>query len=280
MTVLVTGATGAVGSHVVAGLQRRGAPVRALTRDPAGAALPDGVQVVAGDMGGDLPAAVFEGVRRAFVFPVDGGVEAFVEQAAGAGVEHLVVLSSLAAAGLHARDADSPSHRHHSAVERAVRGSGVPFTFLRPGTFATNLLAWAGPLRGGDVVHGPYAASRQAPIHEADVAAVAVTALTTDGHRGAVYALSGPEALSRAEQLAAIGAAIGRELHYREIPPEAFRAAMSAYMPDDIITMVLDHWRETLTEPDAVLPTVQEVTGSPARTLAQWARDHRAAFGG
>jgi uncharacterized protein YbjT (DUF2867 family) len=279
MTILVTGATGAIGRHVVAGLRELGAPVRALTRDPGRAALPDDVQVVAGDLTAALPAEVFDGVRKAFVFPADGGARKFVEQAADAGVEDLVVLSSLAAAGLTASAVRSPSHRHHSAVEREVRESGVPSTFLRPGTFATNLLAWAGELRGGDVVHGPYAASRQAPIHEADVADVAVRALTGDGHRGAVYALSGPEALTRAEQLATIAAATGRELSYREVPPEAFRAAVSAYLPDDIIAMVLDHWRETLTEPDAVLPTVREVTGSPARPLAQWARDHRADFG-
>jgi uncharacterized protein YbjT (DUF2867 family) len=279
MTILVTGATGAVGRHVVAGLRQLGVPVRALTRDPNRAALPADVQIVAGDLTGALPAAVFDGVRTAFVFPADGGVRKFVEQAAVAGVEHLVVLSSLAAAGLTASAVRSPSHRHHSAVEREVRESGVSYTFLRPGTFANNLLAWAGELRGGDVVHGPYADSRQAPIHEADVAAVAVRALTGDGHRGAVYALSGPEALTRAEQLAAIGAATGRELRYQEIPPEAFRAAVSAYLPDDIVTMVLDHWRETLTEPDEVLPTVREVTGSPGRPLARWARDHRADFG-
>jgi uncharacterized protein YbjT (DUF2867 family) len=279
MTVLVTGATGAVGRHVVAGLRQLGVPVRALTRDPARAALPDDVQVVAGDLTGALPAGVFDGVRRAFVFPADGGVAKFVEQAAAAGVEHLVVLSSLAVDGRYARDADSPSGRHHRAVEQTVRGSGVPFTFLRPGTFANNLLAWAGELRGGDVVHGPYAASRQAPIHEADVADVAVRALTDDGHRGAIHALSGPEALSRTEQLATIGTAIGRELHYREIPPEAFRAAVSAYLPDEIITMVLGHWRDTLTEPDPVLPAVRQVTGSPGRSVAQWARDHRADFG-
>lgn len=279
MTVLVTGATGAIGRHVVAGLRRLGEPVRALTRDPARAALPDDVRVAAGDLTAALPGAVFDGVRRAFVFPADGGVQKFVEQAADAGVEHLVLLSSLAVDDRYARDADSPSGRHHRAVERAVLGSGVPCTFLRPGTFANNLLAWAGELRGGDVVHGPYAASRQAPIHEADVADVAVRALTGDGHVGAVYALSGPAALSRAEQLATIGAAIGRELHYREIPPEAFRAAMSAYLPDEIITMVLGHWRDTLTEPDEILPTVQQVTGSPARPLTQWARDHRADFG-
>jgi uncharacterized protein YbjT (DUF2867 family) len=278
--ILVTGATGAVGRQLVDDLLERGATVRALSRDPDRASLPPAVEVVRGDLAGDdpLPEEVFAGVRRAFVFPAEGGVERFAEQASAAGVEHFVVLSSLAAAGEHERDLRSPSHHHHLAVERAVQATGADWTILRPGTFATNLLAWRHALSQGDVVSGPYARSAQAPIHEADVAAVAAVALTEDGHRGRTYALTGPEALTRAEQLQAIGDAVGRTLTYHETSPEAFEESMRAFMPAPIIRMLLDYWSDTVAAPDVVRPTVEQVTGRPARTLAQWAADHASDF--
>jgi uncharacterized protein YbjT (DUF2867 family) len=280
--IVVTGATGTVGRHVVDELLARGAAVRALTRTPDKASLPPAVQVVGGDIAGDapLPEALFTDVRRAFVFPADSGVDRFAAQAAAAGVEHFVVLSSLAAAAEHERDLDSPSYHHHIAIERAVQATGADRTILRPGSFANNLLAWSHPLRGGDVVYGPYAHSAQAPIHEADVAAVAAVALTEDGHRGKTYAMTGPQVLTRIEQLQAIGDALGRTLMYQETSPEAFAQAVAQYMPAPIIKMLLDYWSDTVTEPDVVRPTVEQITGRPARTLAAWAADHVQDFRG
>lgn len=282
MTVLVTGATGAIGRHIVDQLLNQQVPVRALSRSPENAALPAAVDVVAGDLAvpDTLSGQLFDQVRRVFVFPAEAGVQPFIERAAKAGVDHLVVLSSLAAAGEHARDLGSPSYLHHRAVEEAISASGIPATVLRPGPFASNLLAWSHAIRSGDVVQGPYAKSAQAPIHEADVAAVAAHALTTDTYRGATLHLTGPQALTREEQLQTIGDALGRTLTYQEIAPEEFRAAMSRFIPEPIIKMLLDHWSDTVDRPDTVLTTVQDVTGRPARTLAQWAADHTADFGG
>jgi len=282
MTYLVTGATGAIGRHVVDLLLENGASVRALTRNPERADLPGGVELVAGDLTATdaLPAKTFADVRAAFLFPAEGGIAPFVAQAAEAGVEHLVALSSLAAAEEHARDIGSASNVHHRAVEDAVTASGVEWTLLRPGTFANNLLFWSHAIRQGDVVAGPYAESAQAPIHEADVAAVAVAALTGQGHRGQTYALTGPQALTRRDQLATIGEALGRTLVYEEISPEAFAESIGQFMPAPIVEMMLDYWRDTVDAPDVVRPTVEQVAGRPALTLARWARDHVSDFGG
>jgi uncharacterized protein YbjT (DUF2867 family) len=277
MQYLITGATGAIGKSVVAQLRAMGKDVRIVTRDAAKG--PAGVSVVQGDFTkGDLPAGAFEGIRRAFVFPALGGIDPFLKQSREAGVEHLVVLSSLAASMEHERDKTSPSALHHLAIEESVRASGIPATFLRAGNFANNLLFWAHAIQTGDTIFGPYADSAQTTIHEADVAAVAVTALTQDGHQGKTYPLTGPEALTRRAQLETIGSAIGRKLRFQEVPPEAFAQEMAKYMPPPIIKMLLDYWSDTAVEPDPVLPTVTQLTGRTAVTLAQWAQDHAADF--
>jgi uncharacterized protein YbjT (DUF2867 family) len=275
--VLVTGATGQVGRRLVAELLGAGVSVRALTRSPDTADLPGEVDVVAGGYS-SLPGGVFDDVAAAFVFPAAGAVE-FVAAATAAGVPRLVLLSSLAAAREHERDHGSASQVHHTAIEDAVRESGTTWTVLRPGTFASNLLSWARPIRFGGGVSGPYPHSAQAPIHEADVAAAAAAVLTQDGHDRQTYALTGPQALTRVEQLQAIGAAIERDLTFTETTPAQFRAEMSQYgVAEDIVTMLLDYWRDTVDEPD-VVRSPERLTGRPARTLARWARDHAADFG-
>lgn len=277
MTYLITGATGAVGRSVVAQLQAAGHSVRIATRDQA--KVPDNVDAVVGDFAnGGLPSRALADVRKVFLFPANGGVKAFLDQARHARVEHLVMLSSLAAAYEHERDRDSPSALHHQRIEAEVRDSGIPATFIRPGSFANNLLFWAHSIRHGDTVYGPYAQSAQAPIHEADIAAVAATALTQDGHQGMTYHLTGPQALTRVEQLNVIGGAIGKDLHFHEVSPESFQMEMEKYMPPPIIKMLIDYWSDTVTQPDRVLRTVEKVTGQKGRTLAQWAIDHASDF--
>lgn len=151
-------------------------------------------------------------------------------------------------------------------------------TILRPGTFANNLRAWAHPIRAGAPIELAYPTSAQAPIHEADIAAVAVAALLDPRHRGRVLPMTGPQALTRVEQLATIGRAIGRTLPHREVSAEQFSASMSRFMPPPLIKMLLDYWSDTAHTPDVVRSTVQEVAGHAARTLSQWAADHAADF--
>jgi uncharacterized protein YbjT (DUF2867 family) len=277
MRYLITGATGSVGKSLVSQLLEAGKDVRIVTRDAHKA--PTGVDVIEGDFTkGNLPPNAFADVRKVFLFPAQGGVEGFLQQAKQAKIEQLVVLSSLAAAMEYERDESSPSAMHHLAVEKAVAASGIPATILRPGTFANNLLFWAGSIQVGDAVYGPYAHSAQAPIHEVDIAAAAKAALTQEGHEGKTYPMTGPQALTRVEQLDIIGAAIGRKLRFVEISHEAFAQEMAKYMPQPIIKMLLDYWADTVASPDVVLPTVKQLTGRAARTLAEWAKDHASAF--
>lgn len=280
MTHLITGATGAIGRIIVDQLVAAGADVAALTRKPDEANLPAAVKVFQGDLTqSEFPEGLLAGVKRIFLFPVYGNIHPFLSQGKAAGVEHIVVLSSLAAAAEFPRDLDSPSYRHHRGIEQAVDASGMQYTFLRPGSFANNLRFWAHTIKTMRTVFGPYAQSAQALIHEADVADVAVAVLkAADQHRGAMYRLTGPESLTQVEQLMTIGAAIGQELRFQEISPEQFTQSMSQYMPADIIQMMLDYWCDTVDQPDIVRPDVEQITGRPTRTLAQWAADHAADF--
>ncbi|MEV1128641.1 NAD(P)H-binding protein [Agromyces sp. NPDC049794] len=280
MAILVTGATGAVGMHLITALLERGAEVRALTRNPETAGLPEGVDIVGGDLAdpSSLGRDVFGGVDRAFVFPASP-IEPFIAAAVAAGIHRFTVLSSLAAALEHPRDRGSASQLHHSAVETAVTQRTDEWTILRPGTFANNLLSWAWPIRSGAPIRAPYLASAQAPIHEKDVAEAAAESLLTDAHLGAAIAMTGPEAVTRIEQVATIARALGRDIPLVEITPEEFRAEAADFIPETVVRMLLDYWRDTVSAPDRPRP-VTPVTGRPGRTLAEWAADHRGDFAG
>ncbi|HEV7934870.1 MAG TPA: NAD(P)H-binding protein, partial [Actinomadura sp.] len=209
--ILVTGATGNVGRHVVSELARTGTTVRALTRDPAAARLPDGVDVVRGDLAvpGTLDAAL-DGVESVFlVWPTLAADHASAEtlEMIGERARRIVYLS---ANGVP----DDPEKRaesilgSHALIERLIQGSGREWTFLRPGGFAANTLMWAPQIRAEGVVRWIHGTAARSLIHEKDIAAVAVRALTEDGHAGAKYVLTGPETLTQVQQVHAIGEAI------------------------------------------------------------------------
>ncbi|MEV0054128.1 NAD(P)H-binding protein [Saccharopolyspora shandongensis] len=272
MTVLVTGATGNVGRRLVDRLLAAGTQVRALTRRPETAGLPGDVEVLRGDLAdADALATALAGVDGVFLFPVPEGIEAFVEQAKAAGVRRVVVLSSKA---VEFADGNAIGERHR-VIEEAVEAGGFEWTFLRPGAFATNTLAWADSIRAEGVVREPFVDAQQTPIHEDDIAAVAETALLEDGHAGAVYALSGPETLTVREQVQAISAAIGREVGLEEQTLEQARAHMVAEgVPEAIADVLLSYGARNLENAEPPVRTVEQVTGRPARTFAQWAVDH------
>ncbi|MFJ9366214.1 SDR family oxidoreductase [Nocardia sp. NPDC101769] len=278
-TVLVTGATGSVGRHLVSTLLARGVAVRALTRKPEDANLPEGVEVVAGDLAdaSTLGSQVFQGVDSAFVFPARG-IDVFMDAAVAAGVHRFTVLSSLAAAMEFPRDHGSASQLHHSAVEAAVTERTDGWTILRPGTFANNLLEWRWQISSGAPIRAPYLASAQAPVHEFDVAEAAAETLLSDDYIGQIIPITGPQALTRTEQVATLSATLGRQIPLIEITADEFRSETAQFIPEPIMKMLLDYWSDTLTTPDRARPATT-VTGKPGRTLAEWAEDHRTDFG-
>lgn len=275
MTILISGATGTVGRLLVADLLARGESVRALTRDPQSAALPETVDIVEGSLA-TAPPEAFADVEAVFVFPASDGAATFVERAVDAGVARFTVLSSLAVSGRNERDAGSATAIHHRAVEDAVTSRTDEWTILRPGNFASNLLFWAHPITSGYPVRIPYPQSSQVLIHELDVARAAAISLTQPGQSGRIHELTGPESLTKVEQLQTIGRALGRDLPFVEVSPEDFRSDMAQYMPTDIVDMLLRYWSETVDAPETPLAS----PFGPATPLADWATQHRGDFGG
>jgi uncharacterized protein YbjT (DUF2867 family) len=275
--ILVTGATGNVGRQVVSQLLDTGSGVRALTRDPAAAGLPTGVEVVRGDL--SVPNtldACLDGVEAVFlVWPF------FTAEAAPAVLDavrkqarRIVYLSSASVRDDLEQQTD-PISDFHADIERMIEQSGLEWTFLRPSGFATNTLFWAPQIRAEGVVRAPFGAAARSLIHERDIAAVAVRALTGDGHGGAKYVLTGPHVVTQVEQVRIIGEAIGRSLRYEEISPKTARQQMlTEGWPPSFVDGALDVWAEMVTEPELVTSTVEEVTGAPARTFREWAIDH------
>ncbi|MCU7825070.1 NAD(P)H-binding protein [Kitasatospora sp. DSM 101779] len=277
MTILVTGVRGNVGSRVARKLVAGGLPVRGTARDPAASGVPDGVEVVHAEL--TRPQTLrgaLKGVEKVFLYTVPQGIDGFVDAARAAGVRHVVLLSSIAVTWAD-RDRN-PIARMHLGVEEPLRASGIGWTFIRPEALATNALAWAAEIRTDGVVRCPYPGSYTVPIHEEDVADVAVRALTTDGHRSAAYALTGPQSLTQQEQVALIGEALGRGTRCERIPLDVARAAMERVYPADVVETVLAAQAMSDGRPATVLDTVEAVTGRPARTFASWAADHAADF--
>ncbi|CAL9420335.1 NAD(P)H azoreductase [Streptomyces sp. enrichment culture] len=274
--IAVTGPTGNVGRALVERLVAAGRPVRALTRDPQRARLPAGAEAVRLRL--DDPAALFRGVTRLFLYVQAGGdrTPALLAAARAAGVRHVVLLSSsIIDSGA---DPAHPIHVMHATAERHVRDSGLTWTFLRPGAFATNAFQWAPQIRSGDTVRGVYAEGRTAPVHEDDIAAVAERALLDDGHEGAAHRLTGPAALSNAEQVTAIGRALGRDLRFLEVPPGEASPDLFPHVPPGMLPALLDSLAATVDTPPEVTDTVHAVTGTPARPFTTWAEEHKADF--
>lgn len=262
-----------VAGHLIAAGER----VRALTRNPATAALPDGVEVREGDLRQpNTVRAALRGVERLYLFPVPETAREVAAAAREAGVRRIVVLSS---SSVLDTSGDNHSGEHHRAVERAVEECGVEWTFVRPDEFAANVLwKWADSIRTESVVRAPYGNAARVPIHEADIAAVAATALLEDGHVGQAYVLTGPEAITQADQVRAMSEATGRPIAFEEITPDEARKAMGTVMPAPVVEMVLRYLADAVTDPPVPVDTVERITGRPARTFARWAADHAAEF--
>ncbi len=263
-TILVTGASGNIGRLLVPRLQAAGATVRVF------------------DRGAVDPADQFDAVDRLFLAcgNVPGQVEfecAMIDQAVRSGVQRIVKLSARGADV----DAAPVFWQWHGLIEQHLRASGVPAVVLQPSFVMSNLFAAVDHVRERGMLFAPAGDARIAMIHPADVAAAAAVALLDDGHQGHRYVLTGPTAVSYDEVAEAASLALGRQVGYADVPPEAAVAAMEeagvpSFAAQQVVTVFGELRRGVQSE---TTDTVARLTGREGRTVADWFDENAAAFG-
>lgn len=277
MSVLVVGASGAVGGAVVEGLRACDAQVRVSSRTPDRLRLPSEVQAFAADLNHPASfATALEGVERVFLYADLAEPEALLATIAAAGVRHVVLLSSSAVTFPGATE-DFNGARF-LRVERAVEESGLAHTFLRPGGFASNAARWSWSVKSEDAVPLPYPDAVQAPVHERDIADVAVIALTTETLIGRAPILTGPERLTLREQVATIGDVIGRTVSIIEQTEAESSALLAQHLPDAWVQQIIKDWRQAVGAVPSLSDEYRRITGRAPRTFRAWVLDHADLF--
>jgi uncharacterized protein YbjT (DUF2867 family) len=285
--ILVTGATGTIGRHVVRALAEAGRPVRAMVHDPAKAALLErsgAAEVAVADYA--QPAsldAVLAGVDKAFLLPPPSihqfGFEAkFVDAAKRARLKHVVKLSMIAA------DPKSPGAiaQWHGMAEKRIEDSGLPFTHLRPNLFMQSLIAFAPRLQSAGRLELPLNGTRVALVDVRDAAAAAAAVLGGDGHEGRIYTITGDAAPTAGEMAASLAEAIGRGVEYVPVAHSDFKRVVLGWgVAEPYADALMSIWhRVGLGTYAAVSDDLPRLIGRRPIGFAEFARDYAHVFHG
>ena len=286
-TILVTGATGTIGSQVVNALSKKeGVTVYAGVRND-GKNAPDKAEklkrgnVTPVDFDYDKPetlAAALKGVDKVFLLTpftpnqVELGIR-LVDAAKAAGVKHLVKLSALGAE----QEPGIQLGRWHRAIEKHVEASGLAWTFLRPNNFMDNFISYYPPDKEG-AIYLPWGNGACSFIDARDVGAVAAAVLTSSGHEGKAYVPTGPEAFTIAQAASTLSEVTGRAIKYVDVPEAAARKAMldmgvPAWMTDGMMEL---HAIDKAGYATIVTTDVKTLTGQAPRSFRDFARDNAA----
>ena len=281
--IVVTGATGTVGRPLVALLKDQGVAVRAVARSAEVGKMPAGVDVYRADLARPEDVApALEGASALFVHPRAVGESAakLLALAAEKGVQRVVVLSAINVDDDPAYQPSRLNGDRNKEVEDAVAGSGLPWVAVRASSFAINAIGMFGAqVRAGGVIRAPYADFAEAPIHEADLAAVIARALVDDNLDGRRIPVTGPQSLTHQDMVAVIGEVIGRPLSFQEVPPEmAARGLVANGLPEAFVNALMARYARGAGKPAPVTDEVERILGRPARGFAQWVADHADAF--
>jgi uncharacterized protein YbjT (DUF2867 family) len=283
--ILITGATGNVGTELTEQLARQKVPFRRMvraTKDTKLAADSEFAETVLGDFNDEETVAeTLQGIERAFLLTnsseqAETQQSKFVEAAKRAGVKHIVKLSQWAA------DADSPVRflRYHAAVEQKIRDSGIAYTFLRPNLFMQGLLGFRETIIKQGKFFAAIGEAKISAVDVRDIAMVAAAALTENGHEGKIYNLTGPEALSHQEMAEKLSAVINRLVNFVDVPPDAMREALLGFgFPEwQADGLIEDYAHYARGEASELASGIEDATGKPPRSFDDFARDYAPAF--
>ncbi|TCC46617.1 NAD-dependent epimerase/dehydratase family protein [Kribbella capetownensis] len=279
--ILVTGATGTIGSELVRQLVARGTPVRAMTREPGRMQPTPDVIITQGDFEDPMSLRrATEDVREVFLLSAPGPRvpehdRAMMDAAVEAGVRKIVKLSAIGST-----EQGMPGN-WHAAGEQAVRESGLAWTILRPAGFASNALRWVPAIRAGQAIPNLTGSGVHAFVDPRDVAAVAAEALLSADHDGQIYTLTGPELLSVPDQVRQLSEVLGREFAVSDVPREVAAERMRAAGMDEAVVSVAIRGAELIRSgaDKTFTADVERVLGRPAGTFRGWAESNGAAFG-
>jgi uncharacterized protein YbjT (DUF2867 family) len=281
--IVVTGATGKIGSELVRLLAERGEPVRALARHVGQGTETPGVEWVSADLAQrDRLAEAFAGAERLFLLTANSEDMVRLQKnaivaAREAGVRHVVKLSALGASD-HSK---SVIGLWHYNVERVLGESGLAWTIFRPHHFMDNLLDMRETIVREGAVHSAAGEGRIPFIDTHDIAASAVPTLTEGSHEGKVYTLTGPQAISYREATEILSRVLGRPLSYViDTEDETWARQRRAGEPPWRIAalLALASYQRAGGATEQITTTVEELTGCPARSFETFARDHAAVF--
>ncbi|MEV4124862.1 NAD(P)H-binding protein [Nocardia sp. NPDC049707] len=280
--IVITGATGTIGSEIVRQLVARDVRVRAMTRNPERTRVPAEVEVIRGgyhDL--DSIAAAMTGADAAFLVGVLGPDDAetdraLVRTARDVGVRRIVKLSAIGTGDPEVGRVGT----WHMPGEQAVSQSGLEWTILRPSSFASNTLSWADAIRSSQPVPNLTGTGSQGVIDPRDIAAVAVEALVTPDHSGRIYTLTGPALLTCADQVTTLATVLGHPLDVVDVPEDVAREHMiSSGMSPEFADGALAGQAYVRAGGNAILTDdVRRVLGRAPRSYAEWVADHAAAF--
>ncbi|MFJ7219434.1 NAD(P)H-binding protein [Amycolatopsis sp. NPDC098790] len=257
--IVVTGATGNIGRPLVAALESAGEEVRPVSRrGPVPADLTDAATL--------RPA--FEGASAVFLLlppGFRGPLAPVLDQIDGARV---VLLSSQGVG----------TGRHPSLFEDEVRGSGLQWTVLRPGGFASNALQWAESVRSSRSLAAPFGDVGLPLIDPSDIAEVAAATLLDASHAGRTYELTGPVSVSPRDQAAAIGEALGEPVRFIAQTRAEALSSFTEFMPPEVAEATLDILGTPSPAEQRVSPDVARVLGRPPRPFSEWVARNAVAF--